>query len=300
MGADRSGRAAGFEYRRPACLPGFHPEVRLETGPRLRLWGNVPELLAEPIAESRVTLYVPAQGVDADFTLHAGRVFITAPMATRPVTVRVRFLEEVWDVTLRTPDTEVGIDVIGEPSHGPLFDRDVAESPRILVYLSAVEGTASVRSGFQSSPELGAGAKWKWDSKGGKAGLAPKDDKDDVLANRWSKLVPAAPAAKDMAAAVAEMARRVNVAQGPFDVDFDATIKDKNEALGRRVLSAWMLAAVDSLPFLIDAVEADQPIVRDAAAKAIQLWCAEGADREAALRRCWPRSPRSRTRSVPS
>jgi hypothetical protein len=265
------------------ALPGFHPEVKLDTGLRLRLWGNVPELLAVPIAESRVTLYVPPQGLDADLTLHAGRVFVAAPMATRPVVVRIRFLEEVWDVTLRTPDTEVGIDVIGEPTRGPLFDRDVAESPRIVVYLGVVEGSASVRSGFQLSPELTAGGKWKWDSKGGKAGLAPKDDKDDVLANRWSKVVPATPAAKDMAAALAEMARRVSAAQGPFDVDFDATIKDPREALGRRVLSAWMLAAVDSLTFLIDALEADHAAVRDAAAKALQHWCAEGADREAAF-----------------
>jgi hypothetical protein len=265
------------------ALPGFHPEVKLDTGVRVRLWGNVPESLAVPVAESRATFFVPAQGLDADLALQSGRIFLTAPMATRAVTVRVRILDEVWDVTLRTPDTEIGIDVIGEPSRGPLFDRDVAESPRTLVYLGVVEGSASVRSGFQVSPDLGVGAKWKWDSKGGKASLAPKDDKDDFQGNRWTKVVPAAPAAKDMAAACAEMARRVNVAQGPFDVDFDATIKDKAEAIARRVLATWMLAAVDSLTFLIDALEADHAAVRDAAAKAIQLWCAEAPDREAAF-----------------
>jgi hypothetical protein len=86
-----------------------------------------------------------------------------------------------------------------------------------------------------------------------------------------------------MAAAVTEMARRVGGAAGPFDVDFDATLKDPHEALGRRVLSAWMLAGVDSVGYLIDALEADAPAVRDAAARALVHWCAEAASREDAL-----------------
>jgi hypothetical protein len=266
------------------ALPGFHPELRLETGPRLQLWGNAPDLLAVPVAETRVTLFVPPQGLDADFALEAGRVFITAPKAPRPVTVRVRFFDEVWDVTLLTPDTEIGIDLIGEPARAPLFNRDVPEDPRFLVYLGVVDGTASVRSGFQASGELGVGSKWKWDSKGGRPAPAPKDDPDEGgVPNRWAKGVPNTPAAKDMAAGAAEMARRVGAAAGPFDVDFDATLKDPREALGRRVLSAWMLAGVDSLAYLIDALEADAPAVRDAAARALQHWCAGAPGREAAF-----------------
>src|SRR5204863_508589 len=84
------------------------------------------------------------------------------------------------------------------------------------------------------SGELPAGSKWKWDSKGGKPGPAPKDDKDEGGVARWAKQVPNTAAAKDMAAAVTEMARRVGSAAGPFDVDFDATLKDPHEALGGR------------------------------------------------------------------
>jgi hypothetical protein len=40
---------------------------------------------------------------------------------------------------------------------------------------------------------------------------------------------------------------------------------------------------VDSLSYLIDALEADAPAVRDAAAKALQHWCAEAPGREAAF-----------------
>jgi hypothetical protein len=251
---------------------------------RIQLWGNVSEFLALPLSECRLTMYVPAQGVAADFTLHAGRVFITAPKATRPAVVRVRFREEVWDITLNTTETEIGIDLIGEPAKGPLLARDLPETPRALAYLGVLQGVASIRSGFQQSGDLFGGAKWKWDSKAGRPGPAPKDDKDEMgIANRWSKAVPATPAAKDMAAAAAEMARRVGIGQGPFDVDFDATWKEEREAAGRKVLAVWMLGAVDSPGYLIDALEADAAAVRDAAARAIQHWLAQDSSREDAL-----------------
>jgi hypothetical protein len=263
------------------ALPSFHPELKLETGVRIQLWGNAADLLPLPLSESSVTLYVPAQGVDADLTLHSGRVFLTAPKTTRPVTVRMRFLEEVWDVTLADGETEVGVDLIGLPAKGPLIDPEVPETPRFLAYLGVVQGTARVRSGFQASGDLTAGAKWKWDSKAGKPAPGPKDDKDENgVPNRWTKVPPATPAGKDMTAAATEMARRIGLGQGPFDIDFDATIKDPREAIGRRVLSAWMLASVDSLGYLIDALEADAAPVRDAAARALVHWCAQEPGRD--------------------
>jgi hypothetical protein len=266
------------------ALPAFHPELRLDTDVRIQLWGDVADLLPLPLAESRVTLYVPAQGVDADLTLHTGRIFLTAPKTTRPVTIRVRFLEEVWDVTLADADTEVGIDLIGLPAKSPLIEAEVPEAPRFLAYVGVVQGTARVRSGFQTSGDLTAGAKWKWDSKAGKPAAAPKEDKDENgVPNRWTKVPPATPAGKEMTAAATEMARRVGLGQGPFDIDFDATIKDPREAIGRRVLSAWMLAAVDSLGYLIDALETDAAPVRDAAARALVHWCAQEPGRDAPL-----------------
>jgi hypothetical protein len=76
------------------------------------------------------------------------------------------------------------------------------------------------------------------------------------------------------------MTRRLLISQGPFDVEFDAYLKDDREAVGRRVLSAWMLGAVDGLSYLIDALEAESAPVRDAAAKALRHWCAQDPDRE--------------------
>lgn len=263
------------------ALPGFHPQLALDGGVRLELWGSVPEHLPLPLSESRVTLHVPAQGLDADLTLHAGRVFVTAPKADRPVVVRVRFRDEAWDVTLGTKDTEVGIDLIGEPARGLFPDRDIVESPRALAYLGVVTGLASVRAGFVRSGDLGAGAKWKWDSKGGRPGPAPKADPDEAgVPNRWVKVPPNTPAAKEAAAAVAEMGRRVGVGAGPFEPEFAQTLKDPTESISRRVLATWMLAAVDDrLAYLVDALEVDAPLVRDAAAKALQHWVAQDPNR---------------------
>jgi hypothetical protein len=262
-------------------LPAIHPEVQLDSGVRVQLWGNVSEFLPLPLSETRVTLLVPAPGVDADIQLHGGRVFITIPKAARPMLVRVRLRGEVWDLTLTTPDTEVAVDLIGEPAKGPLFSRELPESPRSLAYLGVLQGVARVQAGFQKSDDLLGGAKWKWDSKGGRPGPAPKDDPDEVgINNRWTKQAPATPAAKDMAAAVTEMAKRVSMSQGPFDLDFDATLKDPREAPSRRALATWMLAAIGSLPYLIDALEEDSALVRDAAARAIRHWISEEAQRE--------------------
>jgi hypothetical protein len=264
------------------ALPGIHPDVRLESGVRATFWGNVPELLPVGVAETRVTLYVPPPGFDGDLTLHSGRVFLNANKAPRAATIRVRFLDEVWDVTLNTPDTEVAIDVIGEPARAPLFDRQVPEAPRILAYLGVIEGSASVQAEFQKSGDLNRGDKWKWDSKAGRPGPAPKPDPDDTLKDRWTTAVPTGAAAKELSAAVTEMVRRIGAGESrPFDAEFNATAKDGREPMTRRLLAVWMLAGVDGLAELIDLLEADTPAVRDAAAKALQHWCAEGPEREA-------------------
>lgn len=267
------------------ALPGFRPEIRLDSGVRLHLWGNVSEFIPLPLSETRLSLYVPPNGIDADIALQAGRVFITAPKMARAAVVRIRFRDETWDVTIGVGNSEVAIDVYSEPAKGSVFGRDLPESPRMVAYLGVVEGTASIRIGFQDSGELMRGAKWKWDSKGGRPSPAPKDDKDEAgVPNRWTKLEPATPAGKEASAAISEMARRISTSLGPFDVEFDATLKDPTEAIGRRVLSTWMLASVSTskLNYLIDALESDAVAVRDAAARALQQWVAQDASREAA------------------
>jgi len=88
-------------------LPGFRSTVALDSGPYLTLWGNIREFsAAPPVAESVVMLHVPESGTELDFTLERGRVQVTNPRADRPVQVRMRFLRQVWDLTI-PPDGEI-------------------------------------------------------------------------------------------------------------------------------------------------------------------------------------------------
>jgi hypothetical protein len=251
------------------ALAGFHPEIVLESGIQLQLWGNVSEYLNIPMSDSRVTLHIPAQGIDADLTLHDGRIFIKAPKATRPMVVRVRFLDEIWDLTIKTPQTEIALDRINEPARGPLFAREIPESPRTLVYLGVLEGEAWFQAGLSLSAELKKGAKYKWDSKAGRAGLAPKDDPDEApMADRWSRRVPTTPAARDATEALKVLSKRVVTGQGTYDVDFDAAVKDTREPLPQRVLATTNLGSINSLTYLINALESESAPVREAACRA--------------------------------
>ncbi|HVK15011.1 MAG TPA: hypothetical protein VM597_40100 [Gemmataceae bacterium] len=267
------------------ALPGFRLELALDTGVRLVLWGNSPDVLPLPLAESRVTLFVPPPAVGADLALHAGRVFLAAPTATGPTTVRLRIRDEVWDVILADGRAEVAIDVVAQPAPGSLSGAGFQESPRTLVYLGVLGGTASVRAGFTNLNNLPTGAKVKWDSKAGRPALAPMDDKDDVAGDRWRRDPAATPAAKEGAAAVADLAKMVAMSEGPFDVLFDAIVKDQADRPARRTLAAWMLGAVDGVSYLIDALEANAAPVRDAAARALVHWAAQAPEREAELTR---------------
>lgn len=264
------------------ALPGLRPDLRLDSGVTVILWGVSPEV-GLPVNDARVTLHVPSPGIDAELTLQNGRIILAAPQAMVATVVRVRFQSEVWDVTLKTRDSQVGIDLYSEPASG-IFGVEFPEAPRVIAYLGAKAGAAEVRAGFTTMP-LAEGELIKWDSKGGRPGPAPKDDFDSpLLGDRWRRELP--PAAKDPAAAVAEWARRLAMSQGPFEVDFHLTVQDNADKPLVRSLAAWNLAAVDSVSYLIDALELDQAAtVRDAAGRALKQWVASGAGRDEELTR---------------
>lgn len=265
------------------ALPGFQPTVKLDSGVEVQLWGNVPEYLNVPVLESRVTFYQPDAGFDADVSLHAGRVFVRAPGAKGPVKIRVRVLDEIWNVTLADAAAEVAIDRIGEPAKGPVFQPVVLESPRALVYLGVVKGEAAVQVGLSNSGPLPAGTKYKWDSKGGRAGVAPESDPDEAaLSDRWSARIPNTPAAKDVEKAVLLWAGRA-AARGAFDGDFDRAMRDPAAPVSHRALAASLLQATDDIPALLGGLELASSPVRDAVCRAARHWCAQAPAREKAF-----------------
>lgn len=169
------------------ALPGYKADVQLDTGVRVHLWGNVPELLPGRLLESRVRFHVPERKADggkdefaADLTLLAGRVYLkaTKPAGAR---VRVRVAGQVWDVTLPDDKAEVLAEVVTAFDPGTPFARQGGPLPRVSAQVAVVRGTAglSVPERFKSFPKVAAPAFVAWDSKAGTlTGPTPIDPKN--------------------------------------------------------------------------------------------------------------------------
>ena len=142
------------------ALPGSRGSLDLETGARVELWGNLPELLSAPLLWSAVTLHDPYDGFAADLTVHNGRVYLTTDDPAG-ANVRLRFAGEVWDVSLADDKTDVAFEIIRTPTPG------AADEPaRTSVGLAVVRGTAGLKVRYKSFPEIPKDQVVHWDSQG--------------------------------------------------------------------------------------------------------------------------------------
>ncbi len=153
------------------CLPGYKAEVRLDSGVSVSLWGNVPELLPARLLESRVRFHAPvakADGpgfeFDADLTLLAGRVYVTAGKGGDRA--RVRVAGEVFDFTL--PErAEVVVELSRAYDPGAAFLRGDGHPPRAEVKVAVVRGSARVEAPARGvkHDKVEAPASFAWDGK---------------------------------------------------------------------------------------------------------------------------------------
>ena len=96
--------------------------------------------------ESSVTPHLPADGFDADLTVHAGRIYLTT---TQPngARVRLRFRDQVWDLTLADAKTEVVLEVVHALDPGPR-----AEPPKTTAGLAVLAGEATLQPSRYKEP----------------------------------------------------------------------------------------------------------------------------------------------------
>lgn len=162
---------------RLVCMPGFRAKVQLKGGVAAELWANVPgELLPVLISECSLTPHVPPEKFDADFTLHAGRVYLTNTL-DRPAVVRVRVrdpkfpVKDVWfDITLTDKTSELVIEVTHALTPGV-----AADPPRTITVMHALKGTASLP--LKGKPTtIGTGEVLVFDSSRGVADGPKKPD----------------------------------------------------------------------------------------------------------------------------
>jgi hypothetical protein len=274
------------------ALPGNHCELRLEGGVRLTLWGSLPQYHTIPVLdvlESRVVLHVPPLGFDADFTLESGRVFITRPVPMlkrpEPAKVRVRFRDEIWDVTLLDAEAEVCFDRLGLYAEGVPFSREPGgPAPTTEIYFALLRGTAGLRVKFKEYPELMAPTRAGWDSATHEVAPPAKIRPDDM--EWWNRALPEHEPSKQMQAAVKHFDERVAKPDAPKpEVVYYAATQDDQELPARRVYAAYCLQAIDDVDHLARAMGDDFFVVRGVAIRAAQHWCGQAADRDLRLYR---------------
>jgi serine/threonine protein kinase len=273
-------------------LPGCSGEVWLAGGgARVLLRGHVREFSAHPLMDflmdSAVTLHKPAPTLDADLTLHRGRVYFSNHKGDGPARFRLRFGEskEVWDLTLQGPDAEVGVDLLQGYTADTLW-RD-GESPFQELLLFVLNGDAALSADYRDYPNLHGPvgpAYFHWSNKGpGVEGPFPvKEDQLKPLSAAWSKEPLAAdqktPEVRERIAGMREALDRLNL-RLTDKTEVEAALGEllRNDAPASRLLAVYCLGAIDDAGKVLDVLADDDPTHapdREAAVFTLRRWLA--------------------------
>ncbi len=268
------------------ALPGFHCPIKLDSGAQVELWGNLPDQSPIPILESSATLHVPDEGIDADLTLHSGRIYLTTAKPTGSK-VRVRHADEIWDVTLADAAADVAIETTRRIVPGLLVDVDPGEKPQTTLQLAVLKGRAGLTNRHRNLPDLGAGDTVTWSSKGAGFAGPKKLAKEQTFARVPTNATDATSRAAQ--ATLAEFADgfkeadsvRVRLAEmfTLREAGFNETPLETARRLVKPSVAVLAYAAIGELPPAIDGlVDEARPRVRDAAAFGLQSLAAAAPD----------------------
>lgn len=256
------------------ALPGYRTGLNLDTGVAVELWGNLPELFRSPVLESSVTPHLPPPGFDADLTVHAGRVYLTAKKPTG-ARVRLRIRYQVWDLTIADDKTEVVLEVVHTLAPGPR-----KEPPRTTAGFAVLAGQATLQpSKYKEPVKLPKGGDAFWDSKAGRPEIRP-DPGEDIRKQQTaylSRLQPYYDATQASLAleALADFARKLDGQR--VRATFDEALQDKPNAVPtpKDVMAAriavLVFAALGDLPGLADGIsDPNRPRLRQTAAEGLR------------------------------
>jgi hypothetical protein len=276
-------------------LPGYRSTVELPGGPRLTLWGHLPELFPETaqIRESKVVLHA-SKRFDLDLTLMRGRILVTNTKPAGSAVVRVRFAnptnpdhKEIWDITLQDKGTEVLLERSGVLPPDGKFRRNPKDRDRLgpptFVALVVREGQIRLKVDDVSySMEKPPGpALYLW---GSVPGPGPGPHKMDRLPDPFLDN-PAFPKKYD-AKVRAGMEEALRSFADTFTVRIDAALRDAAGApdSNRRKLAVNSLGALDDVDALLERLADEKhPDVRVAALDALRFWLADGRDHDLTL-----------------
>jgi len=270
-------------------LPGYSSDLDLgaDGGAHVLLHGNVPEFSfafpgTEFLMESAVKLNKPEAGFDVDLTLGRGRIYLSSRRQQGPVTVRLRFAGEVWDLTLREAETEVGVDLLSD--YMPDIDYRGGEKPLQLLNLTVLNGKAGLVVESQEYPNLAAPVAVSWNNKGKGTPELRRPPPEELA--MWAKTPPqgAVQAEMDSIAQMLEALDKVNrnmTDKKAVETALQESRSDPNST-PTRVLAVYCFGAVDGADKLLDVLCNDQDpahyLDRNAAIFTLRRWLSRDPD----------------------
>jgi hypothetical protein len=139
-------------------LPGYRSELALDNQMRVELVGSLPLTTPNWHLETSVTLHASAE-VDLDLKLNRGRVLITNK-PTSDARIRVRFLDQMWEIRLLQPKSEIGFELSGRVPPG-----DAPWNPHFLLSAYTRGGDVEIRRGGKVQRTEGV-KRFVWDNSG--------------------------------------------------------------------------------------------------------------------------------------
>jgi hypothetical protein len=273
-------------------LPGYQSELDLgpDGGAHLLLHGHVPEYSAhfamDLLMESAVQLHQPDAGFDLDLTLDRGRIYLSNHKSEGAVQVRLRFANEIWDMTLLEPGTEIGVDLAKVYTRSTDYRNGEAPLQQVIWHL--ITGRAGVKYENREFGNVPAPAFISWDNKGPGAGnptpIGSKDLPD--FKTVWTKAPPAG-ATKAEADRVQLMRDALLSLSGMMSEKkaVDTALleaRQKEEAPMLRILAIYSFGAVDAVDKLLDVISNDDAEThapgRNAAILTLRRWLARDPD----------------------
>jgi hypothetical protein len=260
---------------RLVSLPGYRSQLRFDSGVRLVLWGNLPEFWTTPLILESVVVLHANPDVDLDFTLDHGRVVLGNLKPDGPARVRVRFQEEVWELTLPDTTSQVSLELFGLAAQ---YTRELrVEPPLETLILLTLAGQAQLRVRYQEF-QLPSSSFFLWDNIGP---AQPSPQRLPKLPEWWtSNKVPPRKEARVMELALEELRKRLT--GKAVDIVLAEALKDPEEST--RTLAVRSLAALDNLPKVLDALDDERhPDTRFYAIQSLRHWLGERADHDKQL-----------------
>jgi hypothetical protein len=268
------------------AMPGFVSHVRSRTGVGLLLRGLVRDFMLADImdflCDSAVILHANPK-FDLDVTLLRGRIYLANRKEKGPCKIRLRFENEVWDVTLGNPGDEVAVDLMRD--YLPVINYRAGEEPWAQCYLAVLRGEVELKVDAFNSYNLDIEApKWAhmdWDSF--TKTRAPV--KEEKLPPSLSKQPPSPEilpevrraGLKRMLAALKDL-EALLASPKSLDVALRETLEKPDPAA--RLLAIYCLAAIDAIGPVIDVLGDEDPTHlydREAAFYSLRRWVGRSA-----------------------